>query len=47
MPIPKLSPEQMDMALPKGDYDITLEMVSSSESVKGEIKPLKFSFSVK
>ena len=47
MPIPKLSPKRMDMALPKGDYDITLEMVSSSEGVKGEIKPLKFSFSVK
>lgn len=46
-PIGKLSPKEMDMALAIGNYDITLEMVPSSQSVKGEIKPLVFSFSVK
>lgn len=47
VPIGKLSPKEMDMALAKGNYEITLEMVPSSQSVKGEIKPLIFSFSVK
>lgn len=47
MPIPKLTPAQMDTPLPKGNYEVTLEMVPSSESVKGKIKPLIFSFTVK
>lgn len=46
MPIPKLAPDQMDSPLPKGKYDVTLEMVSSSETVKGRIQPLTFSFNV-
>lgn len=47
MPVPKLAPDQMDMPLPKGTYDVTLEMVSSSEAIQGSIKPLTFSFNVK
>ncbi len=47
MPTPKLAPDQMDTPLPKGTYDVTLEMVSSSETIKGSIKPLTFSFIVK
>lgn len=47
MPTPKLAPDQMDTPLPKGTYDVTLEMVSSSEAIKGSIKPLTFSFIVK
>jgi len=46
MPIPKLTPEQLDSPLPKGKYEVTLEMVSSSEAVKGRIQPLTFSFTV-
>ena len=46
MPIPKLAPDQMDSPLPKGKYEVTLEMVSSSEAVKGRIQPLTFSFNV-
>ncbi|HNQ81993.1 MAG TPA: hypothetical protein PKM34_00020 [Bacteroidales bacterium] len=44
MPTPKLTPDQMDSPLLKGKYEITLEMVSSSEAVKGRIQPLTFSF---
>lgn len=44
MPIPKLAPDQMDSPLPKGKYEVTLEMVPSSEAVKGRIQPLTFSF---
>lgn len=47
MPIPRLAPDQMDSPLPKGKYEVTLEMVSSSEAVKGRIQPLTFSFNVK
>ena len=47
MPVPKLSPTQMDTPLSKGNYEIVLEMASSSEAIKGQIKPLTFSFSVK
>jgi hypothetical protein len=46
MPIPKLLPDQLDSPLPKGKYEVTLEMVSGSEAVKGSIKPLTFSFNV-
>jgi len=46
MPIPKLAPDQMDSPLPKGKYEVMLEMVSSSEAVKGRIQPLTFSFNV-
>ena len=46
MPVPKLMPEQMDTPLPKGKYEVTLEMVPGSEAVKGRIKALTFSFNV-
>ena len=46
MPIPKLTPEQMDTPLPKGKYEVTLEMVPGSEAIKGHIQPLTFSFNV-
>jgi hypothetical protein len=46
MPTPKLLPDQLDSPLAKGKYEITLEMVSGSEAVKGSIKPLTFSFNV-
>jgi hypothetical protein len=46
MPIPKLTPDQMDSPLSKGKYEVTLEMVSASEAVKGRIQPLTFSFNV-
>ena len=46
IPIPRFTPDKMDTPLPKGKYEVTLEMVTSSESVKGKIKPLIFSFSV-
>lgn len=45
--ISKLAPGQMDSPLPKGKYDVTLEMVSGSEAVQGRIQPLTFSFNVK
>lgn len=44
MPTPKLAPDQMDSPIPKGKYEVTLEMVSSSEAVKGRIQPLTFTF---
>lgn len=44
MPIPKLTPDQMDSPLLKGKYEVTLEMISSSEAVKGSIQPLTFTF---
>ncbi len=47
MPVPKLSPEQMHTPLRKGNYEVLLEMVSNIKAVKGQIKPLAFSFSVK
>jgi hypothetical protein len=34
----------MDTPLLKGKYEVTLEMVSTSESVKGRIQPLTFTF---
>jgi len=40
-------PIEMDTPLPKGTYDVTLEMVSSSEAIKWSSKPLTFSFIVK
>jgi hypothetical protein len=46
MPIPKLTPDQMDSPLPKGKFEVTLEMVSGSEAVKGRVQPLTFSFNV-
>lgn len=42
----KLTPDQMDTPLPKGKYEVILEMVSASEAVKGSIQPLRFSFTV-
>jgi hypothetical protein len=44
MPTPKLTPDHMDTPLLKGKYEVTLEMVSTSESVKGRIQPLTFTF---
>ena len=38
---------QMDAPLPKGTYEVVLEMVSSSSDIKGVVKPLTFSFTVK
>lgn len=38
---------QMDAPLLKGDYEVVLEMVSSSSDIKGVVKPLNFSFTVK
>lgn len=46
-PISKMKSAQMDTPLPKGNYEVILEMITSSEAVKGKIKPLMFSFSVK
>lgn len=40
----KLTPEQLDTPIPKGKYEVTLEMVSSSEAVKSRIQPLTFSW---
>ncbi len=42
----KLTADQMDTPLPKGKYEVILEIVSSSEAVKGSIQPLTFSFNV-
>lgn len=38
---------QMDAPLPKGNYEVVLEMVSTSSDIKGVVKPLTFSFTVK
>jgi hypothetical protein len=46
MPIPKLMPREMDTPLPKGRYEVTLEMVSASEALRARIEPLTFSFNV-
>lgn len=43
----KFKAVQMDAPLPKGKYETTLEMISTSSDIKGVVKPLTFSFSVK
>lgn len=45
-PVSRMKSAEMDNPLPKGNYEVTLEMVTSSEAVKGKIKPLIFSFNV-
>ena len=43
----RIPPDKMDATLPKGKYEITLEMDPSSTAIKGKVKPLTFSFTVK
>ena len=46
MPIPRLSPNDIDVPLPKGKYDVSLTMVGFRPESLASPRPLNFSFVV-